>query len=110
LVQVENHARALPARGGEPTPPEQGQQIVGVEDPRPGHAHRLCDILWVETPSKEAGGGARSAELARVACEQLHGLSEALADKLHQFVHDALLSTRRAIAVVQEENHRPAQT
>jgi hypothetical protein len=68
-------------------------------------AHGALHLAGVEAAAQQPEGRSASAELARGSREQLAVLAETLAHEPEQVVDDALLPARRAVSVVQKENH-----
>ena len=77
-----------------------------VHDTSPALPHGAPDLVGVEPATQQAERGTSAAELLGGACEQLDRFAEALAHEPQQVLDDALLAAGRAVAVVQEENHR----
>ena len=109
-MQVQDDARAGRARGGERPPAERRLQVVGVHDARAGGAHRGGDLLLAQTAAQQASRRPRGAQRGGVPREQLRVLAQPLAHERQQVLDDPLLPARRAVAVVQEEDHRAPQT
>ncbi len=108
-MQVQDDARALGAGRRQCPPPEGGQEVVGVDDPRAGASDRVGDLLGVAPAAQEPGGGTGAAVVGAVALEELHLLAEVLAREPGEVADDALLPARDAVAVVQDEDHAGAE-
>ncbi len=105
-MQVQHDPRAGLARGGQRAPAERRLQVVRVHDARPARAHRRGDLPRLQPTAQQADRRIASADLRRRALQQLHRLAQPLADEPHEVFHDALLAAGRAVAVVQEQDHR----
>jgi hypothetical protein len=80
---------------------------MGMDDPSPREAHRALDIIGIEPPSQQPQSGLSPTQISGVPCEQLSRLPEVLAHEPHQIRENALLTAGGAVAVVQEQDHRP---
>ena len=73
---------------------------------RAAQADGAGDLVGVQAAAQQAERRAATAQLGRGAREQLGRLVELLADEPQQVLHGALLAAGRAVAVVQEQDHR----
>ena len=109
LVQVQHDARAGLARGGERAPAERRLQVVRVHDARAARAHgarrprRGCQAA---AQQPERGARARRARAESRASSSARLAAAARARATCRSSTDALLAAGRAIAVVQEQDHR----
>jgi GT2 family glycosyltransferase len=106
LVQVQHDAGAGGAGGGERAPAERGLEVVGVHDASAARAHGCGDFAWVEPALQQPARSAATGDLGGGSREQLGGLVQALAHEPDEILDGALLATGRAIAIVQEQDHR----
>jgi hypothetical protein len=81
-------------------------EVVGVDHARPRAAHGRGDVVGCQTAAQQAGRGACAAEQRRVALEQLDLAAQVLGHQPAQVGHGPLLAAGRAVAVVQEQDHR----
>ena len=109
VVQVQDGLRPRRAGRGERAPAERRVEVVGVDDARAAAADGRRDVAGLQAAAEQAGGGAGAAERRAVARQQLRVLAELLAHEPQQVVDGALLTADRAVAVVQEEDHRPTK-
>ena len=124
LVQVHHDPCARGARRRQRTPAEGRMDVVRVHHPCSRTTHHIPHFARVDTSAQQPHGGLSTARRPAAALggqggiprrrlprQQLGGLAHPLAHQPHQFVHHALLTPRRAVAVVQEEDHvRDANT
>ena len=82
---------------------------MGVHDAGARAPDGLRDLRRPQTAGEHARRGLRSPEPSRVALEDLRVLAEVLADEPCEVLDDALLPSGDAVAVVQEEDHAPAE-
>ena len=107
-MQVQHDPRPGGSRRRQRPPPETRMQVVRVHDPRRAEAYRLADLGGPYPAPQQSGPRRRTRKRARAAREQLRRLAQLLAHEPHQVLHNALLAAGRAIAVVQEQDHRVA--
>ena len=104
-MQVHDHPRAGCPRRGQRAPAERRVEVVGVHDPRAGAPDGRRDLLGLEAAAQQPGRRAGAAERGGIALEQFGVFSQALAQQPQEVGDGALLAARRAIAVVQDEDH-----
>ena len=85
--------------------PSDGWRLWACTMRAPLCAHGGGDLLGRQAAAEQPGRGARAADRRAVARQQPRVLAEVLAHEPEQVLDDALLAARRAVAVVQEEDH-----
>jgi len=104
-VQVQDDARTGLARGGERAPPQPGQQVVGVDDPRSGALDGVRHLPRIQPAPQQPGGGPRPAEAGAVALEHRHRPAEVLAHEPLQVLDHPFLAAGGAVAVMNQQDH-----
>ncbi len=94
------------ARRRQRPPAKRRVEVVRVHHPRSPAPHRVRHLSRVEAAAQQPRGGpVAPAAVFRIPRHQLGGLAQPLTHQPHQVVHHTLLTSRRAVAVVQEEDH-----